>query len=130
MGLLSIVLLVIFALVAILMVILVLLQDEGGEGLGGIFGGGGMSQQGGRRSGNILTRATSVLGALFLVIAFTLAWVNRTPESGDVEQAARELEGGGSGVEWWRTEADDEESGSASESGEEQEVDEFFDTED
>jgi preprotein translocase subunit SecG len=94
---------VIFAIAAILLVTLVLLQDEGGEGLGGIFGGGGAAQQVGRRSGNILTKATSVLGAVFLVTAFALAWLNRTPETGDVERAARELEGE-SGVEWWQTE--------------------------
>jgi preprotein translocase subunit SecG len=103
MGFLSILLLVIFAITAILLVTLVLLQDEGGEGLGGIFGGGGAAQQVGRRSGNILTKATSVLGAVFLVTAFALAWLNRTPETGDVERAARELEGE-SGVEWWQTE--------------------------
>jgi preprotein translocase subunit SecG len=103
MGVLSILLLVVFAITAILMVVIVLLQDEGGEGLGGIFGGGGTAQQVGRRSGNILTKATSVLGALFLVTAFALAWLNRTPETGDVEQAARQLESD-SGVEWWQTE--------------------------
>ena len=103
MGVLSILLLVVFGITAILMVVIILLQDEGGEGLGGIFGGGGAAQQVGRRSGNILTKATSVLGALFLVTAFALAWLNRTPETGDVEQAARQLESD-SGVEWWQTE--------------------------
>jgi preprotein translocase subunit SecG len=107
MGFLSILLLVIFGITAVLLVVLVLLQDEGGEGLGGIFGGGGQAQQGGRRSGNILTKATSVLGAVFLVTAFALAWLNRTPEMGDVEQAARQLESD-SGVEWWQTEEDAE----------------------
>ncbi|MFO8063359.1 MAG: preprotein translocase subunit SecG [Spirochaetota bacterium] len=106
MGLLSIVLLVVFAITAILMVIIILLQDEGGEGLGGIFGGGGATQQAGSRSGNILTKATSVLGATFLVTAFALAWLNRTPETGDVEQAARDLESD-SAVEWWNTEEED-----------------------
>ena len=107
MGFLSILLLVIFGITALLLIVLVLLQDEGGEGLGGIFGGGGQAQQGGRRSGNILTKATSVLGAVFLVTAFALAWLNRTPEMGNVEQAARQLESD-SGVEWWQTEQDSE----------------------
>ncbi|MFP4373445.1 MAG: preprotein translocase subunit SecG [Spirochaetaceae bacterium] len=106
MGLVSILLLVIFGITAVLLVVLVLLQDEGGEGLGGIFGGGGQAQQGGRRSGNILTKATSVLGAVFLVTAFALAWLNRTPETGDVERAARQLESE-NGVEWWRTDDED-----------------------
>jgi preprotein translocase subunit SecG len=103
MGFLSILLLVIFGITAILMVVLILLQDEGGEGLGGIFGGGGTTQQVGRRSGNILTKATSVLGAVFLVTAFALAWLNRTPETGDVERAARQMESD-AGVEWWQPE--------------------------
>lgn len=110
MGALSIVLLVVFAITAILMVVIILLQDEGGEGLGGIFGGGGAAQQAGRRSGNILTKATTVLGAVFLVTAFALAWLNRTPETGDVEQAARDLESD-AGVEWWQTEEEAEPEG-------------------
>ena len=40
MGLLSIVLLVIFALAAVLMILVIMLQDDQGEGIGGLFGGG------------------------------------------------------------------------------------------
>jgi|GEM_PF-804604 len=103
MGLFSILLLIIFIASALLMVVLVLMQDEGAEGLGGIFGGGGSSQIG-NRSGNILTKATSVLGAIFLISSFGLAWLNRTPETGNVEAAARRLESQqNQGVEWWKT---------------------------
>ncbi|MDA3947689.1 MAG: preprotein translocase subunit SecG [Spirochaeta sp.] len=110
MGILGIVLMVIFVLSALLLVIVVLLQDEAGDGLGGIFGGGGGSQVG-NRSGNILTRITSVLAAVFLLSSFGLAWLNRTPDSGDVEAAARRLEAqsGESGVQWWVTDEDDTE---------------------
>jgi preprotein translocase subunit SecG len=102
MGIVSIILLVLFVIAAILLVAIVLIQDEGGEGLGGIFGGGSSAPVG-NRSGNILTRTTTVLGALFLVIAFSLAWLNRTPDAGDVEAAARRLEGQEGVIEWWRT---------------------------
>ena len=110
MGILGIVLMVIFVLSALLLVGVVLLQDEAGDGLGGIFGGGGGSQVG-NRSGNILTRITSVLAAVFLLSSFGLAWLNRTPDSGDVEAAARRLEAqsGNSSVEWWVTDEDEAE---------------------
>jgi preprotein translocase subunit SecG len=101
MGLLGILLMIVFALSAVLLVLVVLLQDEGGDGLGGIFGGGASSQVG-NRSGNILTRITSVLAAVFILSSFGLAWLNRTPDSGDVEAAARRLEAqSGDTVEWW-----------------------------
>jgi preprotein translocase subunit SecG len=107
MGLLGIVLMVVFVVSALLLVLIVMLQDEGGEGLGGIFGGGA-SNQVGNRSGNILTRITSVLATVFLLSSFGLAWLNRTPDSGDVEAAARRLQAqqNESSVEWWETNGD------------------------
>jgi len=88
MGLLSIVLLVIFALASVLMILVIMLQDDQGEGIGGLFGGGSSSAFG-PRSGNILTRFTTILGAIFIVGAFALAWLNRTPESTDIIEKAR-----------------------------------------
>jgi preprotein translocase subunit SecG len=88
MGLLSIVLLVIFAIAALLMILVIMLQDDQGEGIGGLFGGGSSSAFG-SRSGNILTRFTSILGAIFIVGAFALAWLNRTSESSDIVERAR-----------------------------------------
>ena len=109
MGILGILLMIIFVISSLLLVLVVLVQDEGGDGLGGIFGGGGSSQVG-NRSGNILTRVTSVLAAVFLLSSFGLAWLNRTPDSGDVEAAARRLEAQqGDAVEWWAPETAEEE---------------------
>jgi preprotein translocase subunit SecG len=88
MGLLSIVLLVIFAIGAVLMILVIMLQDDQGEGIGGLFGGGSSSAFG-SRSGNILTRFTTILAAIFIVGAFALAWLNRTPESTDILEKAR-----------------------------------------
>ncbi|MDR0878805.1 MAG: preprotein translocase subunit SecG [Treponema sp.] len=90
MGILSIVLLVFFVIVAILLILLVLIQNEEGDSLGGIFAGGSSSAFG-SRSGNVLTRTTTVLGALFLVISLSLALLNRTPGGTGVEEAAREI---------------------------------------
>jgi len=89
MGILSIVLLVLFVINAVLLVLLVLIQNDEGGGLGGIFAGGSNTAFG-SRSGNVLTRATTVLGSLFLIISLGLALLSRTP-SGDVEGAARRL---------------------------------------
>lgn len=100
MGVLGILLMIVFVLSAILLVMIVLVQDEQGDSLGGIFGGGG-AQQYGNRSGNILTRITSILGAVFLLSSFGLAWLNRTPDAGDVEAAARRLEAESGQVQWW-----------------------------
>jgi len=99
MGILGIVLLVVFVIIAILLVFLVLIQNEEGEGLGGIFGGGG-STAFGSRSGNVLTKTTTVLGSMFLVISLGLAVMNRTPVGSGVEQAGRALFGE-TGTEWF-----------------------------
>jgi len=89
MTILGTVLLVFFVIVAILLVLLVLIQSEEGDGLGGIFAGGSSSAFG-SRSGNVLTRATTVLGSLFLIISLGLALLNRTPGGTGVEAAGLE----------------------------------------
>jgi preprotein translocase subunit SecG len=100
MGVLSVVLLALFIIAAILLILLVLVQNEEGDSLGGIFAGGSSSAFG-SRSGNVLTRATSILGAIFLALSFGLALINRTPAGAGVESAGREL---ATDVEndWWQ----------------------------
>ncbi len=106
MAALSILLLIIFAISAVLLLLVVLIQDEQGEGIGGIFGGGGMSGQIGNRKGNFLTRTTTVLGVIFLLSSLGLAWVNRSDSGGDIEAAARQAEQGATATEWWVTPED------------------------
>jgi preprotein translocase subunit SecG len=109
MGLLSIVLLVIFALAALLMILVIMLQDDQGEGIGGLFGGGSSSAFG-SRSGNILTRFTSILGAIFIVGAFALAWLNRSSESTDIVEKARlEQMREAEDSDWWIEKIEEEE---------------------
>ena len=108
MGILSIVLLVFFVIVAALLVLLVLVQNEEGDSLGGIFAGGSGSAFG-SRSGNVLTRATTVLGVLFLTISLSLALLNRTPGGSGVEAAGRELFGEEGTSNWLETELNPEE---------------------
>ena len=90
MGILGIVLLVFFVIVAVLLILLVLAQNEEGDSLGGIFAGGSGSAFG-SRSGNVMTRATTVLGALFLVISLGLALLHRTPAGSGVERQGLSL---------------------------------------
>jgi preprotein translocase subunit SecG len=90
MAILNAVLMVLFVIVAILLILLVLVQNEDGDSLGGVFAGGGGSAFG-SRSGNVLTRASSVLGGLFLTLAFVMALLTRSPQGGGVEAAGRAL---------------------------------------
>ena len=99
MGILGIVLLVFFVIIAILLILLVLAQNEDGDSLGGIFAGGGGSAFG-SRAGNVLTRTTTVLGVLFLVVSLGLALLNRSPTGAGVEEAGRQLLPG-SGNDWF-----------------------------
>ena len=94
-----IVLLVFFLIVAVMLVLLVLTQSEEGDGLGGIFGGSSNTAFG-SRSGNVLTRATTLLGALFLIVSLGLALMNRTPAGTGVERAGRTM-APEAGSEWF-----------------------------
>ncbi len=72
------VLLVIHLLVALSMIGVVLLQrsEGGGLGMGGAGGGGGGGMGGfltGRGTANLLTRATAILAAAFMVTSLTLS---------------------------------------------------------
>jgi preprotein translocase subunit SecG len=99
MGLIGILILVLFVIVSILLVLLVLVQNEEGNSLGGIFAGGSGSAFG-SRSGNVLTKTTYILGALFLLSSFCLALINRTPSDSGVEAAAKAVGSTVSG-DWW-----------------------------
>jgi preprotein translocase subunit SecG len=118
MGLLSIILLVIFAIAALIMILVIMLQDDQGEGIGGLFGGGSTTPFG-SRSGNILTRFTSILGAIFVVGAFALAWLNRSPETTDIVEKARlERIQEAEQSNWWVERIEEVEPGTGEETGE------------
>ncbi|MDR2111287.1 MAG: preprotein translocase subunit SecG [Spirochaetaceae bacterium] len=100
MEILGVVLLVFFIIAAVLLILVVLIQNEEGDSLGGIFAGGSGSAFG-SRSGNVLTRTTTVLGVIFLVLSFSLALINRTPGISGVESAARQT-AAEEDSDWWK----------------------------
>ncbi|MDR0389576.1 MAG: preprotein translocase subunit SecG [Spirochaetaceae bacterium] len=114
MAVFSVILLVFFVIIAILLILIVLVQNEEGNSIGGIFAGGSGSAFG-SRSGNILTRATSVLGVLFFVIALGLALLHRSPGGSGVEASARQQMTPESSTDWFLDEVP--ENGLPSESG-------------
>ena len=69
--------------VCFLLLLVVLLQQGKGGGIAAAFGGGGSQAAFGARAGaTVLTRATTVLGALFMVGALVLAILGqRGPDS-------------------------------------------------
>jgi len=76
--------------VCLFLMLVVLLQQGKGSGMGAAFGGGATQQVfGGRGAGNILTRATAICAAIFMLTSVSLAYVS---SSGDRELKARIVE--------------------------------------
>jgi preprotein translocase subunit SecG len=78
------VLLTIHVMVSVCLTIVVLLQSGKGGGLAGAFGGAGASQTffGGRGAGNVLTKATQILAAAFMLTSLTLVLLGGQRRSG------------------------------------------------
>ncbi len=73
----STVLLIIYLFVALALIGVVLIQRSEGGGLGIGSSQGMGSFMSGRGTANLLTRATAILAAIFLVLAMILAMLNR-----------------------------------------------------
>ncbi len=79
---LSILLTAVHVLVCLFLLVVVLMQQGKGGGLQAAFGGSGSDAAfGARSSATVLTRATTVLGALFMVGSMTLAIMGQRGES-------------------------------------------------
>ncbi len=71
---LSVLLTALYVVVCLLLLVVVLMQQGKGGGIAAAFGGSGSQTAFGARTGaSVLTRATTVLGALFMIGAMTLA---------------------------------------------------------
>ncbi len=67
-----------FVLVCLLLLLVVLLQQGKGGDMASAFGGGGSQTAfGARGSATVLSKATVVLGTLFMLVALTLAIIGR-----------------------------------------------------
>ena len=67
-----------FVLVCLLLLLVVLLQQGKGGDIASAFGGGGSQTAfGARGSATVLSKATVVLGTLFMLVALTLAIIGR-----------------------------------------------------
>jgi preprotein translocase subunit SecG len=75
----------VYVLICFLLLVVVLLQQGKGGGIAAAFGGSSSQTAFGARTGaTVLTRATTVLGSLFLVGAFVLTLIGRTGVGGSV----------------------------------------------
>ena len=81
---------IIHVCVCAFLMLVVLLQQGKGGGMGAAFGGGAAQQVfGGRGAGNILTRATAICAAIFMITSVSLAYLST---SGDRELRQRVAE--------------------------------------
>src|SRR5271165_5151070 len=81
---------IIHVFVCLFLMLVVLLQQGKSGGMGAAFGGGATQQVfGGRGAGNLLTRATTICAATFMLTSVSLAYVS---SSGDRELKARAVE--------------------------------------
>ncbi len=93
MGVIRTILLIAFIIVCIFLILLVLVQNEDNNGMGSPFGGG-QSVAFGSRSASVLTKTTGVFVALFFVVAFFLALLNKVPSTNaGLDSAILEVEG-------------------------------------
>ena len=101
MGILGTILLVLFVIVCVLLIFIVVIQDEDSDSIGGLFAGGSGSAFG-SRSSNVVIKITYVLGALFFILSFSLAIINKS-STGNVEAAAAAVTTQEAApAEWWK----------------------------
>jgi len=108
MGFFSILLLVIFVIVCLLLIFFVIIQDEESDSIGGIFASGAQSAFGSRTS-NIVVRITYALGALFFVIAFSLAILNKS-STGNIQKVVEQESAQTATSEWWNSQSKEDQS--------------------
>ena len=68
---------ILFLLCAVILTLLILIQRGRGGGLAGAFGGAGGSSAFGTKTADVFTKATAVLGAIFIVLAIATALLMR-----------------------------------------------------
>ena len=85
----------VFFIIAVLLIVVVLIQPSASGGLG--FFGGGSQSAFGTKTGTVLTKFTTLLAALFLIVSFVLGYLNsrqsriQTREMLDVKETIEDL---------------------------------------
>jgi preprotein translocase subunit SecG len=83
------ILIVVYVIVCVALVVIVLLQSGKGEGMAGVFGGGGSQTIFGARTGDVLTKSTTVLAVLFMCLSLALALLSTRSEKSLSDEIAR-----------------------------------------
>jgi preprotein translocase subunit SecG len=104
MGILGVILFVLYVMDAVLLALLVLIQDEQGDSMGGIFGGGSNTAFG-ASSSSVLVKLTRVLGILFLVLSLSVAFFLKSSHGDNVIGESRILNESTTDGNWWENEA-------------------------
>lgn len=89
------ILVVVYVLVCVGLIVVVLLQSGKGEGLAGVLGGGASQTIFGSRTGDVLTKGTTVLAILFMSISLLLAILSGRrgkPLSQEIARAAAQAQ--------------------------------------
>lgn len=79
----KILLYVVEIVVCLLLGLVVMIQKPKEGGLGGAFGGGALEGALGADAGNVLIKATAILGTIFLINTLALAKITSTPSVTD-----------------------------------------------
>lgn len=90
------IIIVVITIICALLTLVVLLQNGQGQGLSGIGGGGGLDAGAGglgaRRTADLLSKATSVLGGAFLILCIVANFaIDRQQESNSILQQGAPL---------------------------------------
>jgi preprotein translocase subunit SecG len=81
---------VIHIFVCMVLIGVVLLQQGKGGGMGAAFGGATTQVFGGRGAGNILTRATAICAAIFMLTSVSLAYLSSSGDRALKQKVAQE----------------------------------------
>ena len=90
MGVLGIILLVVFCIVALLLLFLITIQGQNSVGLGSVFGGNSDSVFG-SSSSSFITKATTFLAVIFMVLSLVVALVNKSSDA-EIERITTQYE--------------------------------------
>ncbi|UGQ15768.1 preprotein translocase subunit SecG [Borrelia sp. RT5S] len=102
---------VFFIVTSFMIILLVLFQDEQGDGIGGVFGGGSSSIFG-AKSSNVAIKITGFFIALFFIFVVALSFVNTKRVD---DSLLKEVKINEKGSQFWNDEARDDEGDSGGE---------------